>query len=238
MSEEPKHLMRFVGVKEDGSNELKRASPGGFKRNELRELPFAYSLEPYWDLVDDVPDLVLPEEKPEDSVFEEEHQPQLKYVLPVEQAPEEVAVIHYDTMTVKTLKLFIEQRGGTVDRKWRKADLVEEARKLQESLSLRTEASNPDVIELDSIEVEGYTGEDHEVVTLKIDVVPLEQDIDPDSYGDSANTPLKEVLEKLDDVEPEAYKPIIVCPEGSHWDEDEGMCMPDLPDGTTDATPE
>ncbi len=135
MGEEPKYLMRFVGFKEDGSGNLKRAAPSGYSMHQLLELPFSYSLEPFWEMVDNIPDLILPDVTSEDSVFEAEaRDSQLKYVMPVEGDPKEVYVIHYDSMTVKTLKLFIEQRGGTVDRKWRKADLVVEARRLEEAL--------------------------------------------------------------------------------------------------------
>ncbi len=133
--------MRFVGFKEDGSGELKRASPGGFKQHELRELPFDYSLEPYWEIVDNIPDLVVPEEDPEDSVYEEDGGTYVdektdmpfKFKLPIEGDPEEVDVIQYDGMTVKSLRLFIEQRGGKVDRTWRKSDLVLEAQRLEDA---------------------------------------------------------------------------------------------------------
>ena len=72
MGEPPKYLMRFVGFKTDGSGELKRASPSGYTDGQLLDLPFNYSLEPWWEIVDDIPDLVLPEEVIEDSVFEKE----------------------------------------------------------------------------------------------------------------------------------------------------------------------
>ena len=54
--------------------------------------------------------------------------------------PEDAGVIHYDGMTVKSLRLFIKQRGGKVESDWRKADLIREARVLEESLR---EASEP-----------------------------------------------------------------------------------------------
>ncbi len=145
MDEAPKYLMRFVGFKEDGSGELKPSSPAGYARDQLLELPFDYSLEPYWEIVDDIPDLVLPEEDSKDSVFEiraedGEISPPLKYVLPVDQAPEDVFVIDYESMTVKTLKFFIEQRGGKVERGWLRADLIREARELEEASRAASEA--------------------------------------------------------------------------------------------------
>ena len=205
MSEAPKYLMRFVGFKEDGSGELKRTSPSGFTDGELRDLPYDYSLSPWWEIVDDIPDLVLPEE--EDSVYEDgivniseleddiiisrsdepgititviedEEVPEVvevistnegqtfmvdggnivhlndippyindksdafpRYILPVNVDPEKVDVIRYEEMTVKSLKLFIEQRDGTVDNKWRKRDLVKEARRLEEALRATLESS-------------------------------------------------------------------------------------------------
>lgn len=179
MDEQPKYLMRFIGFKENGSGELKPTSPGGFKQHELRELAFDYSLSPWWELVDDVPDLVVPEEDPEDSVYIEktlvpvdavdtappsededkslyvdgktdlppyveektEETSPIKLVLPIEGDPEEVDVIHYDGMTVKSLKLFIEQRGGEVDSDWLKADLIREARILEEASRAASESS-------------------------------------------------------------------------------------------------
>lgn len=144
MDEQPTYLMRFVGFKEDGSGELKRGSPAGYKKDELRELRFDNSLEPYWEIVDDIPDLVLPEEEPEDSAFEEEPETREKYVMPVEGDPEEVTVIYYDKMTVPTLKHFIEQRGGEVDPKWLKADLIREAQELEESLRATSEDAAAD----------------------------------------------------------------------------------------------
>jgi len=54
-------------------------------------------------------------------------------------------VILYDEMTVKALKLFIEERGGTVDRTWLKADLVREARELEEAS--RTDSVEPETDE-------------------------------------------------------------------------------------------
>ncbi len=134
MTDQPKYLMRFVGFKEDGSGELKPTSPAGYTRDQLLELPFDYSLEPWWEIVDDIPDLVLPEEDSEASVFETEPEAPMKYVLPVEQSPEDVYVIDYESMTVPTLKHFIDQRGGKVERGWLKADLIEKARELEEAI--------------------------------------------------------------------------------------------------------
>ncbi len=133
MGEPPKYLMRFVGFKEDGSGELKPTSPAGYTDGQLLELPFDYSREPWWEIVDDIPDLEIPAEEAQDSVYETEDPAPLKYVLPIDQAPEDVYVIDYESMTVPTLKLFIKQRGGSVDRKWLKADLIREARKLEEA---------------------------------------------------------------------------------------------------------
>ncbi len=141
MGEPPKYLMRFVGFKEDGSGELKPTSPAGYARDQLLELPFDYSLEPWWEIIDDIPDLVLPEEDSEASVFETEPSAPMKYVLPIEQSPEDVYVIDYELMTVPTLKHFIEQRGGTVEKGWLKADLIEKARELEEAIRAASEAS-------------------------------------------------------------------------------------------------
>ena len=58
-------------------------------------------------------------------------------MLPVDQAPEDVYVINYESMTVPTLKHFIEQRGGTVERGWLKTDLIEKARELEEAIRAR-----------------------------------------------------------------------------------------------------
>jgi len=139
MTEEPKYLMRFVGFKEDGSGELKPTSPGGIKQHELRMLPYDYSLSMWWEIVDDIPDLEVPEVEPEDSVYEEEDK--VRLIMPVEGDPADVDVIHYEGMTVKSLKLFIKQRGGKVDYKWLKADLVREARELEEASRAASESS-------------------------------------------------------------------------------------------------
>jgi len=139
MTEEPKYLMRFVGFKEDGSGELKRTAPSGFKRDELKMLPFDYSRSMWWEIVDDVPDLEVPEVEAEDSVYVEEER--LKYILPIDQDLDKVDVIYYEEMTVKTLKHFIRQRGGKVESKWLKADLVREARELEEASRAASESS-------------------------------------------------------------------------------------------------
>ncbi|KKK79664.1 hypothetical protein LCGC14_2831230 [marine sediment metagenome] len=185
MGEPPKYLMRFVGFKEDGSGELKPTSPAGYARDQLLELPFDYSLEPWWEIVDDIPDLVLPDEDSEASVFEakaedgEISSPQ-KFVLPVEQAPQDVYVIDYESMTVPTLKHFIDQRGGKVERGWLKADLIEKARELEEAIRAREHEEEPgvgedvEVLEGKSEVIESHTGEPGVVVSVSLE--PDEED--------------------------------------------------------------
>lgn len=168
MTEQMKFKMRFVGFKEDGSGELKPTSPGGFKRHEIRELPFECSLSIWWEIVDAIPDLVVPEPRYEDSVFIEEvfvpvdavdiapplgdedetpfielkasevtmsHSAEPVQSLTVKVDPEPaVDEILYKQMTVKELKTLLEKRGVKVDSQWRKADLIREARKLEEPL--------------------------------------------------------------------------------------------------------
>ena len=176
--ERPTYKMRFVGY--DMNNELKKGAPK-FKKNEVRELPIEYSENPWWELIDAVPDLVLPELKKEDSVYVEEIyapsdgqadaslevedsepeeseevpvvQPEVtadlpdleeevfvdpeveeKLIRPVDVKDEDITVIIYEDMTVPSLKLFIEQRGGKVESKWLKPDLVRVARELEEAL--------------------------------------------------------------------------------------------------------
>lgn len=135
VDERPKYKMRFVGY--DANGELKPTAPT-YKRNEIRELPLEYAENPWWELIDAIPDLVIPEKRYEDSVFVEEtfvpSEDKEKLILPIEVTPEDADVINYDGMTVKSLKLFIEMRGGEVDPKWLKVDLVREARELEESL--------------------------------------------------------------------------------------------------------
>ncbi len=141
MDERPKYKMRFVGYDKDG--QLKPTAPA-YKKNEVRMLPIEYALDFWWELVDAIPDLVIPEPRYEDSVFVEEvfvpPEDKEKLMMPVEVTPEDAGVIHYDGMTVKSLRLFIKQRGGKVESDWRKADLIREARVLEESLR---EASKP-----------------------------------------------------------------------------------------------
>lgn len=251
MDMRPKYKMRFVGY--DANGELKPTAPA-YKQHEIRELPLEYAQNFWWELVDAVPDLVIPEPRYEDSVFIEEvfvppddeapapplededkplslkeesdpnlaedeewdtsefitshsdnlgamptseavepgeafvvapdaidesgevdlgkvvkiegleekpfdsHSGELGDTLTVEMAhpaiiteeqakyldksiynadvkvyPEtELEGIPYEKMTVKSLKLFIKQRGGEVDSSWRKADLIREARRLEE----------------------------------------------------------------------------------------------------------
>ena len=253
MDERPKYKMRFVGY--DANGELKPTAPA-YKKHEVRELPLEYAQDFWWELVDAVPDLVIPEPRYEDSVFIEEvfvpHDDEaptpppedkplsLKEFAPavkngyfgekweesvetygrdvdegespidaedeaamtdldateehpslnehyedepihitspqddvdaeepvyeshgeyhepygssfIEGEPGEVTVSHsgelgetptvtlegapYEKMTVKELKALIEQRGVKGDSQWRKADLIREARKLEESSSL------------------------------------------------------------------------------------------------------
>ncbi len=214
MGEHPKYLMRFVGFKTDGSGELKPTSPAGYERDQLLELPFDYSLEPWWEIVDDIPDLVLPEEDSEDNVFETEEDGEpsvpMKYVLPVDQAPEDVYVIDYESMTVPTLKHFIEQRGGKVERGWLKADLIEKARELEEAIREDNQAEEmgqpePEIEEGDlgpaelGTEVEKEPGVEEEVeivegksevieshtgepgVIVSVNVEPDEEDSEPEA---------------------------------------------------------
>ena len=102
-------------------------------------LPFDYSREPFWEIVDDIPDLEVPEVEAEDSVYVKEDR--LKLIMPIEGDPAEVEVINYEGMTVKSLKHFIEQRGGKVDPEWLKADLIREARELEEASRAASEDS-------------------------------------------------------------------------------------------------
>lgn len=153
MDERPKYKMRFVGFKEDGSGELKPTSPGGIKRHEIQMLPIEYAKDIWWELVDTVPEFVLPEPKFEESVFIDQvfvptdeplsDIPRIndfdtnkllgdKITIVKEPAPS-VDTVLYEKMTVKSLKLFIKQRGGKVNSKWLRADLVREARILEET---------------------------------------------------------------------------------------------------------
>jgi len=238
MDMRPKYKMRFVGY--DANGELKPTAPA-YKQHEIRELPLEYAQNFWWELVDAVPDLVIPEPRYEDSVFIEE-----VFVPPDDEAPapplededkplslkeesdpnlaedeewdtsefitshsdnlgamptseavepseasevfthhsgglgdivtmkvepslelgeafvvapdvfddrgevdpskvvkiegldvseaidETLALLTLGKMTVKELKTLIKQRGGEVDSSWRKADLIREARKLEE----------------------------------------------------------------------------------------------------------
>ena len=137
VDERPKYKMRFVGFNEHG--ELKPTAPGTFKKNEIRMLPLEYAQNFWWELVDAIPDLVIPETLHEESVFVED-----VFVPPEDISPEEqtaevdtdegpLTEIQYDQMNVASLKLFIKQYGGEVNSKWLKADLIKEARKLRES---------------------------------------------------------------------------------------------------------
>lgn len=69
MDMRPKYKMRFVGY--DANGELKPTAPA-YKQHEIRELPLEYAQNFWWELVDAVPDLVIPEPRYEDSVFIEE----------------------------------------------------------------------------------------------------------------------------------------------------------------------
>jgi len=164
MDERPKYKMRFVGY--DSYGELMGNAPA-YKKHEVRELPLEYAQDWWWELVDAVPDLVIPEPRYEDSVFIEEvfvppedaesesgepGEEEFIDLQPTEEVtsfsgvgmetftakiyPEtELEGIPYEKMTVKSLKLFIEQRGGEVDSNWRKAELVKEAQRLEEASS-------------------------------------------------------------------------------------------------------
>jgi len=185
-----KFAMKFVGWK-DGV--LIKGAPslpqGWIQENFIEE-----STLPHWVLVEPLPETKkVPEPTSEESAFEEKEEIEVK-------EPDKGEDI--DLMTVKTLKLFIEDRGGEVDRKWLKADLVREARVLEEARRIEAEAifkipdeyktvMDPDVIELDSIEGEGPPGE-------------------------WAYEEVKLVVKER------------VCPEGTYWDKDEGRCMPDM----------
>jgi len=164
MDERLKYRMRFTPT---------HNSPA-YKKGEIRRLPLEYSQDAWWELLDEIPDLVIPKESLMDSVFIEgmfvpvdavdiapppdedkslyveseasevftSHSGELGDVLTVKVYPETpIDEILYDEMTVKSLRLFIEQRGGEVDSQWRKADLVREARKLEESLRAPFESS-------------------------------------------------------------------------------------------------
>ena len=157
----PKYATKFVGWK-DGA--LIKGAPslpqGWIQENFIEEASL-----PHWELVEPLPAIKkVPEPTLEESVYEEVKEldadgadtaPEVLAEIPdieevpiqedVDEAldefkdeeaeePEEV-VEKIDLMTVKRLKAFIEDRGGKVDRKWKKADLVEAARKLQEFLT-------------------------------------------------------------------------------------------------------
>jgi len=187
-----KYAMLFVGWK-DGK--LIKGAPkipkGTIQKNFIEEASL-----PHWVLVEPLPAIKkVPEPTSEESVYEEVEELEVK-------EPDKGEDI--DLMTVKTLKLFIAEHGsGDVDRKWLKADLVREARMLEEARRVEAEAifkipdedetvMDSDVIELDSIEGEGHSGEPRDEVKLV-------------------------VKER-------------VCPEGTYWDKDKGMCMPNIPD--------
>lgn len=141
MEERPKYKMRFVGY--DANGELKPTAPA-FKKDEIRMLPLEYAQDMWWELIDAIPDLVIPEAKFEGSVFSGIFVPpegQEKLVLPITADLEEVGVILYDEMTVKSLRLFIASRGGEVESEWRKPKLVEVARELEEARRAKLEES-------------------------------------------------------------------------------------------------
>lgn len=81
---EKKYDMRFVGWK-DGK--LIKTAPSGLKQGQIQKNFLHMADQPYWELADKVPDLVIPEGKYEDSVFIEEiFVPEDE---PVDEAPEE-----------------------------------------------------------------------------------------------------------------------------------------------------
>ena len=149
--EDLKYNMKFIGWK-DGV--LIRGAPS-LPQGTIRENFLEYADLPHWELVDPIPEIKKVPQS-EESVYDEVEE--VKTEVEVEVEVEEI-----DRMTVKTLKLFIEQQGGTVDRKWLKADLVAEARRLEE-------ARREEVIELPPIELEptstDFTGE---VLIVKVD---------------------------------------------------------------------
>jgi len=148
--------MRFIGIGEDGK--LMPTAPA-FKKGELRELSYEYSLSPWWELIDNIPDLVIPDEKSADSVYEEtpEADPapcrflirggcKSCYTCTAAVGGKKILLsamveicmnnpdpsdcaIMVNGMTVKELKLFIGQRGVKVEPNWLKADLIRETLK-------------------------------------------------------------------------------------------------------------
>ena len=157
-----KFPMRFVGWK-DGN--LIKGAPS-LPQGTIQENFLEYASLPYWVLVGPLPAIKkVSEPTLEESVYEEDKEPEEIEEITVKE-PEVIEDI--DLMTVTTLKLFIEQQGGMVDRTWLKADLVREARELEESL--RTESVEPEP-------------DDGEIIG----------DFDPDDHGD---TPLEEPEEE------------------------------------------
>lgn len=133
-----KFAMLFVGWK-DGK--LIKGAPslpqGWIQENFIEEATL-----PHWELVEPVPETKkAPSSISEESVYEEVKE--IKDEDIVEESEEVVKEI--DLMNVKDLKLFIEDRGGTVDSKWLKADLVRVARELKEAL--RTDSVEPETDE-------------------------------------------------------------------------------------------
>lgn len=138
--ETPKYAMRFVGWK-DGK--LIKGAPslpqGWIQENFIEEATL-----PHWELVEPAPETKkAPSSDSEDSVYVEDETPE-EVVEETVVDPEEL-VDEIDLMNVKDLKLFIEERGGTVDSNWLKADLVREARELEEAL--RSDSVEPEADE-------------------------------------------------------------------------------------------
>lgn len=118
-----KYKMRFVGWK-DGK--LIPTAPSGIKQGTIQKNFVEFANLPYWELDEDVPDLVIPKVEHKDSVFEEE------IYVPSEDETEP----DHSKLTVVMLKEEIKSLGGVVKSTWKKADLIEEyARVLKESLS-------------------------------------------------------------------------------------------------------
>ncbi len=143
----PKYSMRFVGWK-DGK--LIKGAPslpqGWIQENFIEEATL-----PHWELVKPVPATKkVPEPTSEESVYEEVIElPPTKEVTTISGADfETIKVVEdIDLMNVRTLKHFIEQRGSEVDPKWLKADLVREARELEEASRAASEASTAEPAE-------------------------------------------------------------------------------------------
>jgi hypothetical protein len=116
--------MRFVGWKDGKLIKGAPSLPQGWTQENFIE---EASL-PHWELVEPIPETKkAPSSTSEESVHEE-----IEEIKDEEAEEPEEVVEEIDSMNVTDLKIFIEQRGGTVDSKWLKSDLVMEARKYVE----------------------------------------------------------------------------------------------------------